>query len=300
MSGYRLGVDLGGTKIEIVAIDPSGAIQFRKRTSTPQGDYEGTLNAIKSLVEDAEKAISVSNLSVGVGMPGAISPHTKLIKNSNSLCLIGKPLDKDLEKVLNRPVKLANDANCFALSEAIDGAGKNAKTVFGVILGTGCGGGLVVDKKALEGHNAICGEWGHNALAWPTELEWKHGTCYCGKKLCNELYISGTGISNDHLLVTRNKLRARDIDDLASKGDLACEETMQRFEDRLARALSQIINVFDPDIIILGGGVSNLKRIYKEVPRLLEKYVFSDEVRTPIVPAQYGDSSGVRGAAWLW
>ena len=268
----RIGIDLGGTKIEGLALDRSGRELARKRVATPQGSYAGTLAAIKALVEDLERGHGPG--TVGVGIPGALSRVTGKVKNSNSTCLIGQPLKEDLEKTLAREVRLANDANCFALSEATDGAGKGAAVVFGVILGTGVGGGIVVDGKVLTGPNGIAGEWGHNPLPLPSPADLPLRECYCGRHGCIETYLCGPA-------------RERD-------GDPAL------YEDRLARALAGVINVLDPDVIVLGGGVSNVERLYAEVPRRWVPYVFSDHVATRLVRNVHGDSSGVRGAAWLW
>src|SRR5688572_10244069 len=282
----RIGIDLGGTKIEAVALD-GGREVFRKRIPSPQGSYQATLDAITSLVRDAGEG------TVGIGIPGSISPSTDLVKGANSTWLIGKPFRQDLEKALGRPVRMENDANCFALSEAVDGAGRGAKVVFGVILGIGVGGGIVVDGKVLGGLNAIAGEWGHNPLpAWTAE-DLPHPDCYCGRKGCIETYLSGPGLSRDHEKRTGKRL---DAEAIVALGD----ESLSRFEERLARALGSVINVLDPDVIVLGGGMSNATRLYAEVPRLWGRYVFSDQVATRLVPPVHGDSSGVRGAAWLW
>ncbi len=296
----RLGIDLGGTKIEIAALDVQGEIIFQQRLPTPKGDYNETLATIESLVHSAEKKIKRTGLPLGVGTPGAISPQTGLIKNSNSLCLAGKPLDKDLEKLLKRPVRLANDANCFALSEAIDGAGRDHNTVFGVILGTGCGGGVVVNKKVITGRNALAGEWGHNSMPWLSEAERSLPACYCGRKHCNELYISGTGFARTHQNKFGMSLKAEEIVAAADRGDSQARTTLDLFLDQLARAISQVINLLDPDVVVFGGGLSNVQEIYEKLPRLVKHYAFSDEFTTPLVKAKYGDSSGVRGAAWLF
>jgi predicted NBD/HSP70 family sugar kinase len=287
----RIGIDLGGTKIEALALDGGGRELFRKRVATPRGDYAGTLAAIGSLVEEIEAAHGRG--SVGIGIPGALSRVTGKIKNSNSTWLIGKALKEDLEGALGREVRLANDANCFALSEAIDGAGTGARVVFGVILGTGVGGGIVVDGKVLSGPNAIAGEWGHNPLPLPTGLDLPLPECYCGRMGCIETYLSGPGLARDHLAMTGVDLAPEQIVEVA-------EETMARYVERLARALASVINVLDPDVIVLGGGMSNARRLYAEVPRLWRRYVFSDEVATRLERHAHGDSSGVRGAAWLW
>ncbi|MEW5787638.1 MAG: ROK family protein [Pseudomonadota bacterium] len=292
----RLGIDLGGTKIEIVALDDGGREVLRQRVDTPQGDYRGTLAAMAGLVREAEARLGRQG-TVGVGMPGAESRVTGLIKNANSTCLIGQPLRRDLEALLERPVRLANDANCFALSEAVDGAAAGAEVVFGVIIGTGCGGGVVVGGQVLAGANAIAGEWGHNPLPWPADEERPGPACYCGKRGCLETWLSGPGLAGDFLAATGKKRSARDI---ALAADTATEAAMARYEDRLARGLAQVINLLDPDVIVLGGGLSNIGRLYANVPRLWGRHVFSDHVATRLVPPLHGDSSGVRGAAWLW
>ena len=298
---HRIGVDLGGTKMEVCVLNQEGAIIHRERTPTPKNDYEGTLRGLRDLVLKAQSTFSIDpQTPVGIGIPGAVSPATGLIKNSNTLVLIGKPLDKDLSRLLQRPVRLANDANCFALSEAIDGVAKNYQSVFGVILGTGCGGGLVFDKKIIVGRNAIAGEWGHCALPWANSEEWERGACYCGRKLCNEMFLSGTGIHRDHLVRTKESKTVQQIVEAYRHGDLGARQTMRSFFDRLSRSLSQVINLFDPDAIVFGGGVSNVTEIYSEIPKYLKKYVFSDAIDTQFFQAQYGDSSGVRGAAWLF
>jgi fructokinase len=282
----RIGIDLGGTKIEALALDATGREVFRKRIATPRGDYEATISAVQSLVRE------IGEGSVGIGIPGAESRATGLIKNANSTWLIGKPLAKDLEAALGRPVRLENDANCFALSEAVDGAAKGAPVVFGVILGTGVGGGIVVDGKVIRGANAIAGEWGHNALPQPGKQDSPLPPCYCGRAGCIETYLSGPGLSRDHERVTGKRLAPEQV--------VLHEETMARYEERLARALASVINVLDPDVIVLGGGMSNVARLYTQVPRLWGRHVFSDRVATRLVPPVHGDSSGVRGAAWLW
>jgi len=280
----RIGIDLGGTKIEALALDAAGREIFRKRVATPRGDYAATVSCVKALVSE------IGQGTVGIGIPGAESRG--LIKNANSTWLIGKPLAKDLEAALGRPVRLENDANCFALSEASDGAGKGASVVFGVILGTGVGGGVVVDGKVIRGANAIAGEWGHNPIPAPTADDLPHPDCYCGRKGCIETYLSGPGLSNDHERATGERLATEQV--------VLHEKTMRRYEERLARSLAGVINVLDPDVIVLGGGMSNVARLYTEVPRLWSRHVFSDRVATKLLPPVHGDSSGVRGAAWLW
>lgn len=295
----RLGIDLGGTKIEIVALDAAGRELERHRVPTPQGDYLATLQAIKGLVDRVEKTLGRTG-SVGVGTPGVMSPATGVLKNANSVCLIGQPLQHDLERLLSRPVRMANDANCFALSEATDGAGAGCAVVFGVILGTGVGGGIVVDGKVLTGANAIAGEWGHNGLPWPADDERPGPLCYCGKKGCVETFLSGPGMKRDHLAMTGRSIEPEGITARAEQGDKECAATLARYVDRLARGLAHVINILDPDAIVLGGGMSNIGGLYEHVPQRWGEFVFSDRVDTRLVPARYGDSSGVRGAAWLW
>ena len=295
----RIGIDLGGTKIEGIAIDESGVERQRLRIPTPKGEYAAIVQAIVSLVAEIEKAYGEKG-TVGVGIPGAISPATGLVKNANTVALIGHPLDKDLSCALDREVRVANDANCFVLSEATDGAGACGQVVFGVIIGTGVGGGIVVNGSLLTGAHAIAGEWGHNPLAWPRDDERPGHPCFCGRPGCNETFLAGPSLSRDHRLVTGQDVKAPEIALRAESGDAQALATMARYEDRMARALSVVINVLDPDFVVLGGGVSNIARLYREVPLLLPKYVFSDKVTTPIVKAKFGDSSGVRGAAWLF
>jgi fructokinase len=293
-----LGIDLGGTKIEIVAMDETGNELLRRRVPTPREDYGEILRVICRLVNDAEGELG-SEMSVGIGTPGALSA-SGVIKNSNSTCLIGRPLLTDLQQMLERPVRMANDANCFVLSEAVDGAGQGADVVFGVILGTGVGGGIAVNGRVLRGRNAIAGEWGHNPLPWPEDGERPGPACYCGKKGCVETFLSGPAMARDHRWVSGEDLFAEEIAARAEAGDHLCARTLARYEDRLARSLAHIINILDPDVIVLGGGMSNIGRLYRSVPRLWQTYIFSDIVDTVLRPATHGDSSGVRGAAWLW
>lgn len=295
----RIGIDLGGSKIEAVALDQSSRELLRMRVPTPVGDYAATLEAIAGLVRDIEKRTERRG-TVGVGTPGAVSRHTGRIKNSNSVCLIGRPVGEDLAALLGREVRLANDANCFALSEATDGAADGAEVVFGVIIGTGTGGGIVIRGRPLEGPNGIAGEWGHNPLPWPRAVELPGPRCYCGKRGCIETYLSGPGLARDHGGTTNQTLSAAEIVQRALRGDAACDVTLQRYEDRLARSLATVINVIDPEVIVLGGGLSNIARLYQNVPGLWNDYVFSDHVDTRLLPAKYGDASGVRGAARLW
>jgi len=267
--------------------------------STPRGEYHGTIDAIAGLVEEAERSVG-ARCSVGIGMPGAISPATGVVKNANSTWLNGRHLREDLEARLARPVRLANDANCFALSEASDGAGAGAETVFGVIIGTGCGGGVVVRGGVLTGPNAVAGEWGHTPLPWPRDDERPGPPCYCGKRGCLETFISGTGLALDYEAHSGAHLTASEVVTRATGGDAAARATLDRYVDRLARGLATVVNLLDPDVIVLGGGMSNVGTLYSEVPLRLPDYVFSDRVATRVVPPKHGDSSGVRGAAWLW
>ena len=294
----RIGIDLGGTKIEAIAIDGSTEL-LRRRVPAPRGDYAVTIAAVRDLVAAIEKELAATG-TVGIGIPGAISPVTGLVKNANSTWLNGHAIDRDLERALERPVRVTNDANCFALSEATDGAGAGVNTVFGVILGTGTGGGVVVNGRVLEGRHRIAGEWGHNPLPWPNDGERPGPACYCGRTGCIETFLSGPGLSATYAAASARHASAVDIASLAESGDPHAGGALEIYEDRLARALASIINVLDPDVIVLGGGLSNIARLYDRVPRLLEPFVFSDSPDTPIVPARHGDSSGVRGAAWLW
>jgi fructokinase len=295
----RLGIDLGGTKIELIALDETGRQLLRRRLDTPRNDYEATLRAIAGLVQTAETELK-SRGTVGLGTPGAISPATGLLRNSNSVCLNGKPFKRDIEALLKREVRIANDANCFALSEATDGTAAGAEVVFGVIIGTGCGAGVVVRGHLLTGPNAIAGEWGHNPLPWPQSHELPGPVCYCGKTGCIETWLSGPGLVRDHVENFGQTLTAAEIVSRAQSGDLDCEASLTRYEERMARALAHVINILDPDVVVLGGGLSNISRLYENVPRLWGRYVFSDSVRTRLAPPRFGDSSGVRGAAWLW
>lgn len=295
----RIGIDLGGTKIEGIALDEDGSELIRRRIATPADDYRGTLQAIKKLVDEIETETREQG-SVGICTPGAISPATGLLKNSNTVCMNGKAAHEDLEVLLQREIRITNDANCFALSEATDGVAKDASVVFGVIIGTGTGGGIVVNNQVLIGPNAIAGEWGHNPLPWPQELELPGPKCYCGKYGCIETFLSGPGMTRDHELHTNEILDPETIVSKATFGNEEAEETLQRYENRMARGLAHVINILDPDMIVLGGGVGNIKRLYKNVPRIWGDYVFSDHVSTRLLAPKFGDSSGVRGAAWLW
>ncbi len=300
MSGpFRIGIDLGGTKIEGAAVDVSGSMRVRRRVATPVQNYRATIDAIIALVRGIEQEIGVT-ASVGIGIPGAVSPKTGLIKNANSTWLIGRPLQRDIETALGRPTRLANDANCFALSEATDGAGAGIDTVFGVILGTGVGGGIAIRGQILVGANAIAGEWGHNPLPWPTPDEIPGPPCYCGRSGCIESFLSGPGLAADHFRHCGESLSAPQIARTAESGDPACRATLGRYMDRLARGLASVINLIDPGVIVLGGGLSGISTLYEQVPRLWTRYIFSDRAVTRLLPPVHGDSSGVRGAAWLW
>jgi fructokinase len=295
----RIGIDLGGTKIEAIALDSSGAVLLRHRVNTPAGDYEATLDTIAGLVALVEREIGRKG-TVGVGSPGAISRRTGLLKNSNSAALNGRPLDRDLAARLGRPVRLANDANCFTLSEAMDGAAASAHVVFGVILGTGAGGGIAAGKTIITGANGIAGEWGHNPLPWPRPEDAPARACYCGKTGCIETYLSGSGLTCDYIMLTGQARTGQEIAAAALRGDNHAAACISAYLDRLARGLASIVNILDPDAIVLGGGLSNIESLYAELPARLEHYAFSDGISTPVLRARYGDSSGVRGAAWLW
>jgi fructokinase len=295
----RIGIDLGGTKIEALAIDNQGVELARYRIDTPRDDYDATIMAMVGLVRRLEETTG-STGTVGAGIPGSISRITGLVKNANSTWLNGRPLDRDLTGALGREVRIANDANCFAVSEATDGAAAGRQVVFGVILGTGCGGGVAIGGRVHEGPNGVAGEWGHNPLPWPRPEEYPGPECYCGKRGCMEMWVSGTGIALDYRTVTGKMLTTQEIVSQFEAGDREATAAMERFEDRLSRGLAQVINILDPDVIVIGGGVSRVKHIYQGLPRKLKKYVFGGEASTPVLPAMYGDSSGVRGAAWLW
>ena len=296
--GCRIGIDLGGTKIEGIVLDADGGMPFRERVTTPAGNYPATLRAMADLISKLERQCG-QTCNVGVGTPGALSPRDGRIRNANSTCLNGKPLDRDLSDLLGRPVRLANDANCFTLSEARDGAAKGAASVFGVIIGTGTGGGIVINGQLLDGPNAIAGEWGHNPLPWPSADEYPGPDCYCGKRGCIETFLSGPGLARDYPQ-GEPILSAEQIVLRAAGGEPAAEACLARYEDRMARGLASVINILDPGVIVLGGGLSRIQRLYRNVPQLWKSYVFSDVVHTRLVPPTHGDSSGVRGAAWLW
>lgn len=301
----RIGVDLGGTKIELVALSEEGNELFRKRITTPR-DYQGTLRAIADLVYEAEATLGEKG-TVGVGIPGVISPYSGLVKNANSTWINGHPLDVNLGELLEREVRVANDANCFAISEAIDGAAAGRSVVFGVIIGTGCGAGVAINGKVHAGGNGIGGEWGHNPLPWMTKDEFNTTRCFCGNPDCIETFISGTGFVRDYnaalIAVGDSGVLAKsgaDIMALVDKGDIIAMAAFERYVDRLARALAHVINLLDPDAIVLGGGMSNVEAIYPRLPALLTRYVVGRECRTPVLQNLYGCSSGGRGAAWLW
>jgi len=300
---FRIGIDLGGTKTEIAALDDSGTIVERVRVPTPSGDYMATLGVLAGLIDDVERSLGVAGqrkATIGIGTPGSLSPLTGLLRNANSVCLNGHAFKQDFEQVLGRPVRVENDASCFALSEAADGAGRGAPIVFGVIMGTGVGGGIVINGRVLTGANAIGCEWGHNSLPWPKPGEFPGRFCFCGRRGCIETFLSGPGMAADHVQEGGQPLTAKEIVAGAAAGDAQCEATLARYEERLARALASVVNIIDPEVIVLGGGLSNVERWYASVPGLWDKYIFSDVVTTKLVRNVHGDSSGVRGAAWLW
>ncbi len=295
----RIGIDLGGTKIEGVALDGAGNVLASHRIATPRGAYRAILQAIVDVAAQLEQATGRRG-SIGIGTPGALSPASGLLRNSNSTELNDRPIKIDLETLLGREIRIANDANCFALSEAVDGAAAGAACVFGVIIGTGVGGGIVLHGRVWNGQNAIGGEWGHNPLPWPRDDERPGMDCYCGRQGCIETFLSGPGLARDYAALAGRPLQGPEIVALSESGEPIAETVLQRYEQRLARALAHIINVLDPDAIVLGGGLSNLKRLYRNVPALWGSYIFSDVVNTRLLPPKYGDASGVRGAAWLW
>tara|TARA_Y100001970_G_scaffold11570_1_gene13353 strand:- start:4347 stop:5249 length:903 start_codon:yes stop_codon:yes gene_type:complete len=297
-SNYKIGIDLGGTKIEIILIDTIGREIYRKRIKTPVNNYKLTVQSITNLVSQAEESIN-DKATIGIGIPGKLSLKTNFIEYSNSTYLINKPLIFDLEQSLNRSIKVQNDANCFALSEFKDGAGKNIKSLFAVILGSGVGGGIIINGQLHEGSNSNAGEWGHNRLPWSTDNEINSKICYCGKKGCIETFLSGKGLRDSFYELTKKSLTSEQIVDLSFKQDPSAISTLELYEERLAKSLSLIINTLDPEMIVIGGGMSNIDRIYQNVPNLIGKYVLSDSINTKIVKALHGDSSGVRGAAWL-
>ncbi|NUU64593.1 fructokinase [Enterobacteriaceae bacterium BIT-l23] len=298
----RIGIDLGGTKTEVIALADDGRQLYRHRLPTPRDDYSQTIETIATLVAMAEEQTGERG-SVGVGIPGAISPATGVMKNANSTWLIGQPFDKDLARRLGREVRVANDANCLAVSEAVDGAAAGAACVFAVIIGTGCGAGLALNGRCHDGRNAVAGEWGHNPLPWMDNDELRYRDevpCYCGKGGCIETFISGTGFARDYHRLSGSALRGAEVMTLAEQGDATASLAIQRYEQRLAKSLAHVVNILDPDVIVLGGGMSNVARLYRTVPQLMKSWVFGGECETPVLQAQHGDSSGVRGAAWLW
>ena len=294
----RIGIDLGGTKIELIALASNGTELLRKRVSTPKGSYESTLDAIISLIHNAESTLQEKG-SLGIGIPGTLSPDHGHVKNANSTCLIGKDLKGDIEVRLKRHIRIANDADCFTLSEASDGSAASAASVFGVIIGTGVGGGIAINQSLISGPNAICGEWGHNPLPWQTQADHPIPPCYCGKKGCIESYLSGPGFERDYLSLSKEKKTAIEIAKRINSDPYA-NEAIEKYINRFARSLSTVINILDPEVIVLGGGMSNIDAIYQGVEKVWQNYVFSDKVNTKICKALHGDSSGVRGAAWLW
>lgn len=295
----RIGIDIGGTKIEAAALDRAGAVRLARRRPTPAGDYPATIAAVRALVLELEAALG-RRAPVGIGMPGVLSPATSLVKNANSTCLNGRPFDRDLEAALERPLRFANDANCFALSEATDGAARGARVVFGAILGTGVGGGIVIDGKPLLGVNAIAGEWGHSPLPWPADDERPGPPCYCGKAGCIETFLSGPGLARSHEALSGERAEGAALAARAAAGEAAAQRTLALYADRLARSLATVINLLDPEVIVLGGGLGQIDVLYDHVPRLWPRYVFSDRVATRLLRPAWGDASGVRGAAWLW
>ncbi|MCW2478432.1 fructokinase [Candidatus Symbiopectobacterium sp. NZEC135] len=298
----RIGIDLGGTKTEVIALSDRGETLYRHRLPTPRDDYQGTLHTIATLVNQAEQATGMTG-SVGVGIPGTLSPLSHHVKNANSVWLNDQPLDNDLSALLQRPVRLANDANCLAVSEAVDGAGAGLDVVFAIIIGTGCGAGIALNGRAHAGRNGIAGEWGHNPLPWQNEQERQFAQaepCYCGQRGCIETFISGTGFATDYRHVTGHACNGETIVSLARQGDSAAEQALQRYEQRLAKSIAHVINLVDPDVVVLGGGMSNVPRFYQTLPALITPWIFGQECTTPIRQATHGDSSGVRGAAWLW
>jgi fructokinase len=295
----RIGVDFGGTKIEAAALDSAGAFVARVRKPNP-GDYQDALEAVREVVGEAARQAGAKDASIGVGMPGSLSPKTGRMRNANSVWLNDKPFKDDLQRVLGREVRLENDANCFALSEAIDGAGEGAEVVFGVILGTGCGGGVVVRGRTVEGVNKIGGEWGHTPLPWPTAEERAARTCWCGRSNCLETWISGTAFGKDYDEATGRNLTGEEVAERLQAGEAEAQAALDRYVNRLGRALAVICDILDPDVIVFGGGMSNVAALYDRVPPVIARRAFSDVFMTRIVPAKYGDSSGVRGAAWLW
>jgi len=299
MTGLRIGIDLGGTKIEGLVLAADGTEVARKRIAAPKGDYDASIDALRSLVSELERQAG-GTCTIGIGMPGSISPGTGLVQNANSVWLNGRPFARDVQSRLGREVRFANDANCFAVSEATDGAGAGATSVWGVILGTGCGGGIVVRRRLVDGPQGIGGEWGHNPLPWMTADEYPGPACWCGRPACMETWVSGPGLAADHARATGETLSVEEIAAKASAGDRSAQATFDRHADRLARGLAHVVNLIDPEVIVLGGGLSNLPHLYTEVPALMARWVLADAPRITIRPPRWGDSSGVRGAAWLW
>ncbi len=305
----KIGIDLGGTKIELIALDYVNSESlvleeslvecYRKRVATPQGSYQKTLQTLVDLVLDAELELN-KKATVGIGIPGTISEQTGLVKNANSVCLIGKPLQYDLEKLLNRTIRINNDANCMTVSEANDGAGETAEIVFGVIIGTGTGGSIAINKKVINGKNRIAGEWGHNPIPWQGSHDQPIIDCYCGKNNCIETFLSGPGLLKRFKYLGGQAKTVEQLMEQVNQADVLAQQVLNNYENQMARALASVINILDPDVIVLAGGLSNINRLYKNVPKIWGDYVFSDQVRTKLVPAKHGDSSGVRGAAWLW
>ncbi|HMI92848.1 MAG TPA: ROK family protein [Polyangiales bacterium] len=296
----RIGVDLGGTKTELIALGAQGEVLHQQRVPTPAHDYDAIVRCVVELVDAAERQLR-ARASIGIGTPGSLSPATQQLRNSNTLVLNGRPFQRDLEAALRRETRLANDANCFALSEAVDGAGRGARVLFGVILGTGTGGGVVIDRRVWSGRNGVAGEWGHNPLPWPSSDKLPGPACYCGKAGCIETFLSGPALARDYALAPGGAdADAREVAERAGRGEPQALAALERYTDRLTRALAGVVNVLDPDAIVLGGGVSGIAALYPELGSRLGRYVFSDRVDTPVLPALHGAASGVRGAAWLW
>ena len=295
----RIGIDLGGTKIAGVVLDHSGTIVAERRIASPQSDYAATIAALAAIIGDLEQSVGAPG-TIGIGMPGSLSPKSGLVQNANSTWLNGRPLKADLESRLGRAVRLANDANCFALSEATDGAGLGHAIVFGVIVGTGCGGGIVINGNVIDGPRGIGGEWGHNPLPWSSADEHPGQLCWCGRPGCMETWVSGPGLAADHFRITAETITAAEIATRAASGDVSAQATLDRHASRLARGLAHVVNLIDPHVIVLGGGLSNMARLYQTVPSLMQRYVLADDTAVDIRPPKWGDASGVRGAAWLW
>ncbi len=299
LSRLRIGIDLGGTKIAGVVLDQSGAVIAERRIPSPQSDYAATIAALATIIGELEQSVGAT-ATIGIGMPGSLSPKTGLVQNANSTWLNGRPLKADLESRLARPVRLANDANCFALSEATDGAGHGHDIVFGVIVGTGCGGGIVINHRVIDGPRGIGGEWGHNPLPWASADEHPGQRCWCGRLGCMETWVSGPGMAADHFRVTGETVTAADVAARAAAGDVSAQATLDRHASRLARGLAHVVNLIDPHVIVLGGGLSNMAGLYQTLPNLMQRFVLADDAAVDIRPPKWGDASGVRGAAWLW